>query len=136
MMKRSTAQRLGQPIVAKYVASTVAGLPPRIMGAGPTIAVPKLLEKVGISKDDVDIWEINEAFGSVLVHCVKTLGLSREKVNPRGGAIAFGHPLGCTGARQIVTALSELKRTGKKIAVTTMCVGTGMAMAGIIVSEQ
>jgi len=136
MMKRSTAQRLGQPIVAKYVASTVAGLPPRIMGAGPTIAVPKLLNKLGISKDDVDIWEINEAFGSVLVHCAKTLGIDRKKVNPRGGSIAFGHPLGCTGARQIVTAISELKRQGKKIAVTTMCVGTGMGMAGMIVSEQ
>ncbi|KAF2435255.1 thiolase [Tothia fuscella] len=136
MMRRSTAEKLGQPIIGKYVASTVAGLPPRIMGAGPTIAVPKLLAKVGLSRDDVDIWEINEAFGSVLVHCVKTLGIDREKVNPRGGAIAIGHPLGCTGARQIVTALSELKRTGKKIAVTSMCVGTGMGMAGLIVSEQ
>ncbi|KIW01364.1 uncharacterized protein PV09_07133 [Verruconis gallopava] len=136
MMKRSTAQRLGQPILGKYVHSTVAGLEPRIMGAGPTIAVPKLLKQVGISKEDVDIWEINEAFGSVLVHCTKTLGVDRARVNPRGGAIALGHPLGCTGARQIVTALSELKRTGKKIAVTTMCVGTGMGMAGLIVSEQ
>jgi acetyl-CoA acyltransferase 1 len=87
MMRRSTAQRLGQPILAKYVASTVAGLPPRIMGAGPTIAVPKLLKKVGLNKEDVDIWEINEAFGSVLVHCVKTLGIDRAKVNPRGGAM-------------------------------------------------
>lgn len=87
MMKRSTAEKLGQPIMAKYVASTVAGLPPRIMGAGPTIAVPKLLNKVGLSKEDVDIWEINEAFGSVLVHCCQALGIPREKVNPRGGAM-------------------------------------------------
>jgi acetyl-CoA acyltransferase 1 len=76
MMRRSTAQRLGQPILAKYVASTVAGLPPRIMGAGPTIAVPKLLQKVGLSKDDVDIWEINEAFGSVV--CFLISGLSTD----------------------------------------------------------
>lgn len=136
MMKRSTANRLGQPILGKYVASTAAGVPPRIMGIGPTAAVPKLFEKTGISKDDVDIWEINEAFGSVLVHCTQALGIDRNKVNPRGGAIAFGHPLGCTGARQIVTALSELKRTGKKTAVTTMCVGTGMGMAALIVSED
>lgn len=87
MMKRSTAEKLGQPILAKYVASTVAGLPPRIMGAGPTVAVPKLLNQVGLSKDDVDIWEINEAFGSVLVHCSQALGVPREKVNPRGGAM-------------------------------------------------
>ena len=124
MMRRSTAERLGQPILAKYVASTVVGLEPRIMGAGPTLAVPKLLGKVGIAADDVDIWEINEAFGSVLVHCAKTLRVPREKINPRGGAIAFGHPLGCTGARQIVTAIAELRRRKEKIAVVTMCVGT------------
>ncbi|KAF2665506.1 3-ketoacyl-CoA thiolase [Microthyrium microscopicum] len=136
MMTRAKAQELGQPILAKYVGSTVAGLAPRIMGAGPTVAVPKLLKKFGVNKEDVDIWEINEAFGSVLVHCAQTLGVDRAKVNPRGGAIALGHPLGCTGARQIVTAISELKRQNKKIAVTTMCVGTGMGMAGLIVSEQ
>lgn len=87
MMRRSTAEQLGQPIMGKYVASTVAGLPPRIMGAGPTVAVPKLLNRVGLSKDDVDIWEINEAFGSVLVHCAQTIGVPREKINPRGGAM-------------------------------------------------
>ncbi|KAM5343926.1 hypothetical protein ACJ41O_012463 [Fusarium nematophilum] len=136
IMRRSVALRLQQPILGKFVKSTVAGLEPRIMGIGPTVAIPKLLAKVGISKDDVDIFEINEAFASMMVYCVEQLGLDPGRVNPRGGAIAFGHPLGCTGTRQIVTALAELKRTGGKVAVTSMCVGTGMGMASLIVSEQ
>ncbi|KAH8817007.1 putative peroxisomal 3-ketoacyl-CoA thiolase [Xylogone sp. PMI_703] len=135
LMKRSTAERLGQPIIGKFVLSTVAGLAPRIMGIGPTIAIPKLLEKVGLTKDDIDVFEINEAFASMGVYCVEKLGLDPAKVNPRGGAIALGHPLGCTGARQVVTALSELKRTGTDLAVTSMCVGTGMGMASLIVRE-
>jgi len=124
LMKRKTAEKLGQPILGRFVTSTVVGLEPRIMGIGPAYAIPKVLSKVGLSKDEIDIFEINEAFASMAVYCVKELGLPREKVNPRGGAIAFGHPLGCTGTRQIVTALAELKRQGKQIAVTSMCVGT------------
>ncbi|KAH7134422.1 Thiolase, N-terminal domain-containing protein [Dactylonectria macrodidyma] len=134
--RRHIAEKLQMTILGKFVQSTVAGLEPRIMGIGPTIAIPKLLAKTGISINDVDIFEINEAFASMLAYSIETLGLNPARVNPRGGAIAFGHPLGCTGARQIVTALSELKRTGKKIAVTSMCVGTGMGMASLIVSEQ
>ncbi|KAB8216887.1 hypothetical protein P875_00053417 [Aspergillus parasiticus SU-1] len=135
LMKRSRAQELGQPILAKFGGATIAGLEPRIMGIGPSIAIPKLLSKVGLTKDDIDIFEINEAFASMGTYCVQKLGLDESKVNPRGGAIAFGHPLGCTGARQVVTALSELRRQNKKVAVTSMCVGTGMGMAGIFVSE-
>ncbi|KAH7150545.1 Thiolase, N-terminal domain-containing protein [Dactylonectria estremocensis] len=134
--RRHIAEKLQMPILGKFVQSTVTGLEPRIMGIGPTIAIPKLLAKTGISINDVDIFEINEAFASMLAYSIENLGLDPTRVNPRGGAIAFGHPLGCTGARQIVTALSELKRTGKKIAVTSMCVGTGMGMASLIVSEQ
>ncbi|KAL3426717.1 acetyl-CoA acetyltransferase [Phlyctema vagabunda] len=136
LMRRSVANQLGQPILAKFAASTVTGLEPRVMGIGPTIAIPKLLSKVGLSLEDIDIFEINEAFASMGVYCVEKLGLDPAKVNPRGGAIAFGHPLGCTGARQIVTALSELKRQKKRVAVTSMCVGTGMGMASLIISEQ
>ncbi|BCR96398.1 putative peroxisomal 3-ketoacyl-coA thiolase (Kat1) [Aspergillus luchuensis] len=136
LMKRSRAQELGQPIVAKFCGATVAGLEPRIMGIGPSIAIPKILSKFGLSKEDIDIFEINEAFASMGTYCVQKLGLDEAKVNPRGGAIAFGHPLGCTGARQVVTALSELRRQNKRIAVTSMCVGTGMGMAGIFVSEH
>ncbi|RPA82068.1 thiolase [Ascobolus immersus RN42] len=135
LMKRSTAEKLGQTILAKYVGSTAVGLAPRIMGIGPSIAIPKILTQYGISKDEVDVFEINEAFASMAVYCVETLGLDHEKVNPRGGAIALGHPLGCTGTRQVVTGLSELRRTKKKILVTSMCVGTGQGMAGIFVNE-
>ncbi|KAJ5112563.1 3-ketoacyl-CoA thiolase peroxisomal [Penicillium argentinense] len=136
LMKRSQAEKLGQPIVGKFCGATVAGLEPRIMGIGPSIAIPKVLGKFGLSKDEIDIFEINEAFASMGVYCVGKLGLDESKVNPRGGAIAFGHPLGATGARQVVTALAELRRQDKRVAVTSMCVGTGMGMAGIFVSEH
>lgn len=135
LMKRSTAERLGQKIIGKYVAASVVGVKPLLMGVGPWKAIPVALEKAGISKNDVDIFEINEAFASQCVWCVNELGIPQEKVNPKGGAIAFGHPLGCTGSRQVSTLLTELKRTNKKIGVTSMCVGTGMGMAAVWVSE-
>jgi acetyl-CoA acyltransferase 1 len=136
LMKRATAIRLGLPIMAKYVGSTVAGLAPRIMGIGPTVAIPKLLGQHGLTLDDIDIVEINEAFGTMAVYCRDKLGLDWAKMNPRGGAIALGHPLGATGARQIVTGLSECRRQKKKILLTSMCIGTGMGMAGLFVNEQ
>lgn len=136
LMKRSTAIALNQPILAKYVASTVAGLPPRIMGIGPTVAIPKLLTQLGITLNDVDVIEINEAFASMAVYCREKLELDWSKVNIRGGAIALGHPLGATGTRQVVTGLSELRRQKKKILLTSMCIGTGMGMAGLFVNEM
>ena len=105
------------------------------MGVGPWAAIPKLFEKTGITKDQVDVFEINEAFASQCVWCVEELGLDKKKVNPRGGAIAFGHPLGATGARQVATILSEMKDEGWKVGVTSMCVGTGMGMAALWVRE-
>ncbi|KAL2406924.1 3-ketoacyl-CoA thiolase A, peroxisomal [Exophiala dermatitidis] len=135
MMKRSTAEKLGQSVIAKYVKSTVVGLAPRIMGIAPSLAIPKVLDLTGLSKDDIDLWEINEAFASMYVYCVEKLGLDINKVNVRGGAIAIGHPLGCTGTRQVVTVLSEMRRRKAKVAVTSMCVGTGMGMAGVFVYE-
>lgn len=135
MMKRSRAQELGQPILAKFCGATVTGLAPRIMGIGPSLAIPKLLGKFGITKDDVDLFEINEAFASMAVYCLNELKLDHAKMNPRGGAIALGHPLGATGARQIVTGISEARRTGKKVLVTSMCIGTGQGMAGLMVVE-
>jgi len=134
-MKRSTAERLGQTIIGKFVTSSVVGVKPLLMGIRPWKAIPVALEKAGISKDDVDVYEINEAFASQCVWCIRELGLPEEKVNPNGGAIAFGHPLGCTGARQVSTLLNELGRTGKKVGVTSMCVGTGMGMAAVWVKE-
>jgi acetyl-CoA acetyltransferase family protein len=136
LMKRSRAIELGQPILAKFVGATVAGLAPRIMGIGPTIAIPKLLTKFNITVDDLDVIEVNEAFASMAVYCKDTLKLPYEKMNPRGGAIALGHPLGATGTRQIVTGLSECRRQKKKILLTSMCIGTGMGMAGLFVNEQ
>ncbi|CAK4033852.1 beta ketoadipyl thiolase [Lecanosticta acicola] len=136
LMKRSKALELNQPILAKYVGATVAGLAPRIMGIGPSIAVPKLLSKFNLSVDDIDVIELNEAFASMAVYCRDTLKLDWSKMNVRGGAIALGHPLGCTGARQIVTGLSEARRQKKKILLTTMCIGTGQGMAGLFVNEQ
>lgn len=126
LMKRSTAQRLGQPILGKYVAASIVGVKPLLMGVGPWKAIPKVFELTGITKDDVDIFEINEAFASQCLWCANELGLPQEKINPKGGAIAFGHPLGCTGARQVSTLLYELKRRGEQIGVTSMCIGTGM----------
>lgn len=135
LMKRSTAERLGQKIIGKFVTSSVVGVKPLLMGIGPWKAIPVALEKAGISKEDVDVYEINEAFASQCVWCVNELGIPEPKINPNGGAIAFGHPLGCTGARQVSTLLNELGRTGKKVGVTSMCVGTGMGMAAVWVRE-
>ena len=135
-MKRSKAIELGQPIMAKFVGATVAGVPPRVMGIGPSAAIPKLLGKYGLTKDDIDIIEINEAFASMAVYCIDVLGLDHAKVNPRGGAIALGHPLGATGARQICTILSEARRSKKKVLLTSMCIGTGQGMAGLFINEQ
>ncbi|KAI1851531.1 hypothetical protein JX265_012387 [Neoarthrinium moseri] len=136
LMKRSKAIELGVPVVAKYVGTTVAGLPPRIMGIGPAVAIPKLLKQFNLNISDIDVVELNEAFGTMAVYCRDKLGLDWAKMNPRGGAIALGHPLGTTGARQIVTGLSECRRQKKKILLTSMCIGTGMGMAGLFVNEQ
>lgn len=135
MMRRSTAEKLGQEIIGKYVAGSIVGVKPLLMGQGPWKAIPKALEKAGISKDDVDIFEINEAFASQCLWCADQLNIPHDKINPKGGAIAFGHPLGVTGARQVSTLLYELKRTGKKIGNTSMCIGTGMGMSAVWVAE-
>ncbi|RYP65113.1 hypothetical protein DL771_008455 [Monosporascus sp. 5C6A] len=136
MMRRSTAERLGQPILGKFVAASVVGVKPLMMGIGPWKAIPRALELAGgVSKDDVDIYEINEAFASQCLWCANELGIPKDKINPKGGAIAFGHPLGCTGARQVSTLLYELRRRGEKVGVTSMCIGTGMGMAAVWVAE-
>jgi len=93
------------PILAKVVGYAVSGVPPEIMGVGPAFAIPEVLKKSGIKLSEIDIFEINEAFASQATYCVEKLGIDPKKVNPKGGAIALGHPLGCTGARQIATLL-------------------------------
>ncbi|GAA6041197.1 hypothetical protein JCM8097_008338 [Rhodosporidiobolus ruineniae] len=136
LTRRSKAEELGLPILAKFCCVAVAGVEPKLMGIGPAYAIPKVLEKAGITKDDVDLWEINEAFASQAVMSVDHLKLDYAKVNPNGGAIALGHPLGATGARQIATALAEAKRSGAKVIGTSMCIGSGMGAAAILVNEQ
>jgi acetyl-CoA acyltransferase 1 len=106
------------------------------MGIGPAVAIPVALKKANLTIDDIDIFEINEAFASQATYCVNNLKVPTEKLNPKGGAIALGHPLGCTGARQIATLFPELKRTGKKRGVVSMCIGAGMGAAAVFESEQ
>lgn len=136
LARRSVAEKLGLPILGKFVCASVVGVPPRIMGVGPAFAIPKVLETVGITKDEVDFYEINEAFASQAVMSIRHVGIDENKVNLWGGAIAFGHPLGSTGSRQIATGLSVAKHTGGKVFVTSMCIGSGMGMAAVFVSEQ
>jgi acetyl-CoA acyltransferase 1 len=137
MMRRSTAANLGlsDSIIGKWAGTVVIGCKPDEMGIGPALAIPKLLHQADISKEDVGIWEINEAFASQAVYCIRELGLDESKVNPKGGAIAIGHPLGATGARQLSTLFPELERQGKELGVVSMCIGTGMGMASLIVRE-
>ncbi|KAG7093229.1 hypothetical protein E1B28_006915 [Marasmius oreades] len=142
LARRDVAKRLGLPIVGKFVAAQVVGVPPRVMGVGPAYAIPKVLEKTGLKMSDIDFFEINEAFASQALYSVEKLGIPWEddnekaKVNRWGGAIALGHPLGCTGARQIATGFNIAKTDGDKVFVTSMCIGTGMGMAAVFVNEQ
>ncbi|CAO1637492.1 unnamed protein product [Sympodiomycopsis kandeliae] len=136
LARRSVAKKLGLPVIGKWITCVAVGVAPNIMGVGPAFAIPKVLELAGLSKDDVDVWEINEAFASQAVFSIEHLGLDQSKVNINGGAIAFGHPLGATGSRIIATGLNIAKRTNKKIVGLSMCVGSGMGCAGLIVNEQ
>ncbi|CAD6892470.1 unnamed protein product [Tilletia controversa] len=135
LMRRSLANKLGKKIIAKYVATAVSGLAPRIMGIGPTFAIPRVLELTGIRSDEVDLFEINEAFASMGVYSQEKLAIPDEKFNVNGGAIALGHPLGATGARLIVTALAEAERRNQHVVVVSMCIGLGMGAAGIFIRE-
>jgi acetyl-CoA acyltransferase 1 len=133
LIRRDAYHRLGlsTPVMGIVRAFSVVGVAPDEMGVGPLYAIPPALTKAGITKDQVDVYEINEAFASQYVYCAEALGLDMAKVNPLGGAIALGHPLGCTGARQVVTLLHQLKRTGGKYGVVSMCIGTGMGAAAV-----
>lgn len=130
--RRSAVEALGLPILGVLRASAVVGVPPDVMGIGPAVAIPAALKQAGLTVADIDVFEINEAFASQAVYCVEKLGIPLEKVNPNGGAIALGHPLGCTGARQVVTLLNELRRRGRRAyGVVSMCIGTGMGAAAV-----
>ena len=117
--------------IARLVDYAVVGVPPRIMGIGPLYAIPKVLEKSGIKQDDIDLFELNEAFASQSLAVIKGLNLNPDLINVNGGAIALGHPLGCSGAKLSVQLFNELKKRDKKYGMVTMCVGTGQGAAGI-----
>jgi len=117
--------------IARLVSYSVAGVPPRIMGIGPIEAIPKALKQANMKLEEIDLIELNEAFASQSVAVIRKLGLDTDKVNVNGGAIALGHPLGCTGAKLSVQIFNELKRRDKKYGMVTMCVGSGQGAAGI-----
>lgn len=117
--------------LARFVGFAVAGVPPQLMGIGPKAAIPKACQLTGIKQDDLDWIELNEAFAAQALAVIKDLGLNPDKINPLGGAIALGHPLGATGAVRVATLLHGLRRRKQKYGMVTMCIGTGMGAAGI-----
>ncbi|GLT72923.1 hypothetical protein SLA2020_448170 [Shorea laevis] len=133
LMKRSVALQKGLPILGVFRTFAAVGVDPAIMGVGPAVAIPAAVKAAGLELDDIDLFEINEAFASQFVYCRNKLGLDPEKINVNGGAMALGHPLGATGARCVSTLLYEMKRRGKdcRFGVISMCIGTGMGAAAV-----
>ena len=131
VMSAEKAESLGVKPMARFVAYATAGCPPEEMGIGPVFAIPKVLKLAGLKLDDIDVIELNEAFAAQSLAVIKTLGLDIDKVNVNGGAIALGHPLGCTGAKLTASILRELERRNGRYGMGTMCVGGGMGAAGI-----
>jgi acetyl-CoA acyltransferase len=131
VMSEARAQALGIKPLGTFIDFQVAGVPPEIMGIGPVPAVRKLLAKNKLTVKDIDVFELNEAFAAQAVYCIRELGIPAEKVNPNGGAIALGHPLGVSGTRMTGTLLRELKRRGGRYGVVTMCIGGGMGAAAL-----
>jgi acetyl-CoA acyltransferase len=134
LVSGAAAARFNLKPIGRFMGYSVAGVPPEIMGIGPIKAIPKVLRQVGLGEDDLDWIELNEAFAAQSLAVIGELHLDQEKVNPLGGAIALGHPLGATGAIRTATLLHGLKRRGKKYGMVTMCVGTGMGAAGVFES--
>lgn len=132
IMSEEKAKALGLKPLARFVSFAVGGVPPEVMGIGPVAAVPKALKYAGMSLTDIDLIELNEAFAAQGLAVMRELGMDEEKVNVNGGAIALGHPLGCTGAKLTVQIIHELQRQGKETGLVTMCIGGGMGAAGII----
>jgi acetyl-CoA acyltransferase len=132
LVERRRAEQLGLKPLAAFRGYAVAGVPPEIMGIGPVRAIPRLLERVGLKLQEVDLFEINEAFAAQIVYVLRELGIPQERVNPLGGAIALGHPLGATGARLAVTLVRSLQRTGGRFGIVSMCIGGGMGAAGLL----
>ena len=133
-MSAERAQALGIKPLARYVSFATAGYKPEEMGLGPVFAIPKALKLAGLKLSDIDAIELNEAFAAQALSVIKAGELDADRVNPNGGAVALGHPLGCTGAKLTASILRELKRTNGRYGIVTMCVGGGMGAAGIFES--
>lgn len=131
VMEREEAERQGLKPMAKFLSFAVGGVRPEVMGIGPVVAIPKALEMAGVKLEEVGLFELNEAFASQSLGVIRELGIDPSKVNVNGGAIALGHPLGCTGAKLAVSILHEMKRRNEKYGIVTMCIGGGMGAAGV-----
>ncbi len=135
-MSSDKARQLGIKPMARFVAFATAGYLPEEMGLGPVYAIPKVLKMAGLKLEDIDVIELNEAFAAQALSVIKEAGLDPNKINPNGGAVALGHPLGCTGAKLTATILRELKRRNGKYGIVTMCIGGGMGAAGIFEKSE
>lgn len=131
LMEREKAEAEGYTPIAKFRSFAVAGVPPEIMGIGPVAAVPLALKYAGLELSDIGLFELNEAFASQAIQVIRELGLDEEKVNVNGGAIALGHPLGCSGTKLTLTLIHEMKRRQEQFGIVTMCIGGGMGAAGV-----
>jgi acetyl-CoA acyltransferase len=131
VMSREKAEAIGAPILAVFRGFSVAGVPPEVMGIGPVEAIPKVLQRTGLKLEEIELIELNEAFAAQSIYVMRSLELDPDRVNVHGGAIALGHPLGCTGARLTATLLNEMARREARYGMVTMCVGGGMGAAGI-----
>jgi acetyl-CoA acyltransferase len=130
-MTRAKADELGFTPLAELISFQVAGVHPDEMGIGPSVAIPKVLAKAGMDLKDIGLIELNEAFASQALYCIRELNLDQSIVNVNGGAIALGHPLGCTGAKLTASLLHEMKRRGVEYGIVSMCIGGGMGAAAI-----
>lgn len=117
--------------MVKFLGMAVAGVRPEVMGIGPVEAIPKVLKNVGLKKEDIGLFELNEAFASQALQVIRSLDLDYDRVNVNGGAIALGHPLGCTGTRLTLSLIHEMKRRNEQYGIVTMCIGGGMGAAGV-----
>ena len=136
LLSDEKAKALEIDVLGRFCGFAVAGIAPDIMGIGPVPAIQKLLQQTGLNISDIDLFEINEAFAAQAVHCQRELGIDADKLNVHGGAIALGHPLGCTGAKLSATLLHELKRRGGRYGIVSMCIGGGMGAAGLFVRDN
>eukprot|EP00866_Antonospora_locustae_P001466 jgi/Antlo1/1466/2561 len=135
LMSRERAAALGSPVLGVFVDFVCVGCDPSVMGIGPSVAIPKLLKRNNLTIDEVDVFEINEAFAPQVLYCIRALGIPESKVNVFGGAIALGHPIGCTGTRIVGTMLNIMERNGLRRGVVSLCVGSGMGVAALICRE-